>query len=219
MRDSAFPDPRTLSPDDSPVLAYGAVWQPEVIVDAYRHGIFPWPDGDDVWWWSPDPRMVFMPGDMHISRSLRRTLTRDRFTISTDQAFSQVVAGCADRSEGTWITAPMRAAYEHLHELGIAHSIEVWDGRQLAGGLYGVQTGGAFTGESMFHRVTDASKVALVRLSELLAGAGFTLLDAQLPTDHLRSMGGVQLPRDTFLDLLADAVERDRAFPVVPRSG
>ena len=193
------------------------MWEPELLADAYSHGIFPWPDGDEVWWWSPDPRMVFIPGQVHVSRSLRRTLNAGRFTVTTDQAFAQVVACCADRGEGTWITPRMRAAYRHLHDLDIAHSIEVWDGDSLAGGLYGVQTGAAFTGESMFHRVTDASKVALVRLSDLLAGAGFTLFDAQLPTGHLARMGGITMPREQFLDDLADAVGRAVNFPVIRR--
>ena len=213
MRDSRFPDP-SKAPADAP-LALGADLRPAVLLDAYRHGIFPWPDGRRaVYWWSPDPRTVFEIGSVHVSRSLARVLRQDRFRTTVDADFAGVMAGCADRpGEGTWITPEMRTAYERLHELGHAHSLEVWDeAGALVGGIYGVTVGAVFTGESMFHRVSDASKVALVRLDEHLASRGFALLDAQLHTGHLTSMGAVQLPRAEFLRRLAALRDADVRF-------
>jgi leucyl/phenylalanyl-tRNA--protein transferase len=204
---SRFPDP-SRCPGDAP-LAWGGDLRPSTLLDAYRHGIFPWPSGDGtVFWWSPDPRAVIPLGGLRVSRSLRRTLRAGRLRCTVDQAFAAVVSGCADRpGEGTWITPRMRAAYCELHDRGYAHSVETWDvtSRRLVGGLYGVTLGGAFMGESMFHRVTDASKVALVTLVERLRERGFVLLDAQVPTPHLRSLGAVDLPRAEFLALLERA--------------
>ncbi|MDP8978685.1 MAG: leucyl/phenylalanyl-tRNA--protein transferase, partial [Actinomycetota bacterium] len=208
------PDPRT-APGDAP-LARGGDLRPETLVDAYAHGVFPWPDAHGrLWWWSPDPRAVIPLDGLRVSRSLRRTLGRGRLSCSLDRAFARVVRGCADRpGEGTWIRPEMVAAYTRLHELGVAHSIEVWDrAGTLVGGLYGVAIGGAFTGESMFHRVDDASKVALVHLVERLRAGGFALLDAQLQTPHLASLGAVEVPRARFLDRLADAVQRPAGLP------
>jgi leucyl/phenylalanyl-tRNA---protein transferase len=209
---SRFPDPRT-APPDAP-LAIGGDLEPPLLLDAYRHGIFPWPDGRGcLSWWSPDPRAVFRPGTVHVSRTLRRALRSGRFRCTVDTAFGAVVAGCADRAEGTWITPEVAAAYIRLHHLGVAHSIEVWEGRDLVGGLYGVAIGGAFMGESMFHRVADASKVALAHLDERLVAAGFALFDAQLPTDHLVRMGVQVVRRDAFLDRLVGA-QRLRTRPL-----
>lgn len=201
---SRFPDARSAPPDGP--LARGGDLHPETLLDAYAHGIFPWPTGDGtLYWWSPDPRAVLPLRGLHVSRSLRRTLRSDRFRCTADTAFAAVVAGCADRArEGTWITADMASAYQLLHERGVAHSVEVWDtGGELVGGLYGVATGAVFGGESMFHRVTDASKVALVATVERLRTRGFVLFDVQLQTRHLASMGAVEVPRDVFLDNLA----------------
>jgi leucyl/phenylalanyl-tRNA---protein transferase len=201
---SRFPDPRT-APGDAP-LAVGGDLEPATLLDAYRHGIFPWPHDDLLLWWSPDPRAVLPLDGLHISRSLRRTLRRGDWQCTADRAFADVVRACADRpGEGTWITPAMITAYRRLHDLGHAHSLEVWRDGQLVAGVYGVVVGTAFTGESMFHRVTDASKVALVNLVERLRAGGFTLFDVQLPTPHLASLGAVALPRDRFLDLLAAA--------------
>lgn len=204
---SRFPDPRS-APRDAP-LAYGGDLQPKTLLDAYRHGIFPWPSWDGMlYWWSPDPRALFPLDGVHVSRSLRRTLRSGRFRCTADRAFAAVVAGCADRSgEGTWITPQMARAYQRLHKLGHAHSVEVWntDG-ELVGGIYGVAVGAAFCGESMFHRATDASKVALVELTARLRAGGFQLFDAQLPTPHLESLGAVTMPRSAFLGLLYAAV-------------
>ncbi len=208
MSGSRFPDPRR-APGDGP-LAVGTDLRPATLLDAYRHGIFPWPDRDgEVHWWSPDPRAVFPVGGVHVSRSLRRTLRSGRFTTTVDTAFDEVVAGCQERDEGTWITPELRAAFGELHRLGHAHSIEVWsDGDRLVGGLYGIAVGAVFCGESMFHRVTDASKVAMVELDRRLAAGGFVLFDAQLPTPHLASMGARVIRRDDYLDLLTALRDR-----------
>lgn len=200
-----FPDPR-LAPRDGP-LAWGGDLRVETLVEAYRHGIFPWPaDDGPVWWWSPDPRAVIAAGRLHVSRSLRRTLRRGGLRCTSDVAFAEVVSACAQRpGEGTWITAEMRSAYVRLHDHGRAHSVEVWDGAGgLVGGLYGVAVGRLFCGESMFHRADDASKVAMVATMRILEHGGFLLFDVQMPTPHLASMGATTIPRDLFLDLLAD---------------
>ena len=192
-------------------MAWGGDLAPETLLDAYRHGIFPWPSGNELFWWSPDPRALFPLDGVAVSRSLRRTLASGRFSHTADRACPDVIAACAQRpGEGTWITPEMIAAYTELHRRGHVHSIEVWEDGALVGGLYGVTVGGAFIGESMFHRVSDASKVALVRLAAHLQERGFVICDAQLPTEHLRRMGAVAVPRTTYLDLLADV----RQLPV-----
>lgn len=204
-----LPDPHEA--DEDGVVGVGADLSPPTLVDAYRRGIFPWPHpGVPLPWFSPDPRGVLEPGGIHRSRSLLRTVRSCGWSTTVDTAFDQVVAGCADQrgADGTWITASMARAYGRLHELGWAHSVEVWDGARLVGGLYGVQVGGVFTGESKFHRVSDASKVALLDLADRLLAAGGSLIDVQLTTAHLRSLGAQDLPRDRFLSMLA--VERDR---------
>ncbi len=203
---SRFPDPR-LAPPDAP-LAIGGDLEPETLLDAYTHGIFPWPDSAGwLTWWSPDPRAVIDVGGVHVSRSLRRTLASGRLRCTIDTAFEAVVAACAERpGEGTWITPEMAEAYLRLHHLGFAHSVEVWEGKRLVGGLYGVALGAAFMGESMFHRVSDASKVALVHLDRCLAAAGYHLIDAQLPTPHLERLGAVAVPRRRFLQRLDAAL-------------
>jgi leucyl/phenylalanyl-tRNA--protein transferase len=198
-----FPDPR-LAPADGP-LAWGGDLRVETLVEAYREGIFPWPaDDGPVWWWSPDPRAVIPSGGLHISRSLRRTLRHGTLRCTSDVAFGDVVAACADRpGEGTWITPAMRGAYIELHAHGTAHSVEVWDDDgDLVGGLYGVAIGRLFCGESMFHRVNDASKVAMVATMRILEDVGFVLFDVQLPTAHLAAMGAVEITRDLFLEVL-----------------
>ena len=207
-----FPDPRR-APADGP-LAWGGDLGVDTLVEAYREGIFPWPtDHGPLWWWSPDPRAVIPPGGLHVSRSLRRTLRRSALHTSSDRAFADVVDGCADRpGEGTWITTAMRRAYADLHARGAAHSIEVWDDAgDLVGGLYGVAIGRLFCGESMFYRVTDASKVAMVATMRVLEDSGFVLFDVQMPTAHLTSMGAVAISRDLFLDVLHHY--RDDAVP------
>jgi leucyl/phenylalanyl-tRNA---protein transferase len=214
-----FPDPATAGEDG--LVGIGADLEPATLVDAYRRGIFPWPHpGAPLPWFSPDPRGVIPLDGVAVSRSLRARLRRSGWETTVDRAFPAVLAGCADRpgtagagwgkagatadqGGGTWITPPMRAAYQRLHDLGHAHSLEVWAGDELVGGLYGVAVGGVFTGESMFHLASDASKVALVDLADRLAAAGGSLIDVQMVTPHLASLGARDLPRADFLDLLA----------------
>jgi leucyl/phenylalanyl-tRNA--protein transferase len=198
-----FPDPS--SADRDGLVGFGADLEPATLLHAYRQGIFPWPHpGMPLPWFSPDPRGVIRPGGLRVSRSLRQRLRRCGWETTVDQAFATVIAACAEheRPEGTWIVPEMRAAYVRLHELGHAHSLEVWRGGELLGGLYGVGVGAVFTGESMFHRATDASKVALVDLVDRLAEAGGRLVDVQLVTDHLASLGAEPLRRHEYLRLL-----------------
>jgi leucyl/phenylalanyl-tRNA---protein transferase len=205
-----LPDPSEA--DEDGVVGVGADLAPGTLVDAYRRGIFPWPHpGVPLPWFSPDPRGVIGLHGIRISRSLRQRLRRSGWTTTVDAAFGGVVGACAeDRGEiGTWISPAMARAYVRLHELGWAHSLEVWEGSHLIGGLYGVQIGGIFTGESMFHRRSDASKVALVDLAARFHAAGGRLLDVQLTTEHLCSMGAVDLERDRFLDLLRSSRDLD----------
>jgi leucyl/phenylalanyl-tRNA--protein transferase len=198
-----LPDPRRA--DEDGIVGVGADLEPATLVEAYRHGVFPWPHDDmPLPWFSPDPRALIDVHAIHVSRSLARRMRGCGWTTTVDTAFQEVMHGCAtDRDTGTWITNSMREAFVRLHALGWAHSVEVWDGDQLVGGLYGVQLGGVFTGESMFHQATDASKVALVELCERMAVAGGAWLDAQIETEHLRSMGAQLLSRRAYLKLLA----------------
>jgi leucyl/phenylalanyl-tRNA---protein transferase len=203
---SAWVLPPAETADDDGVVGLGADLAPSTLVDAYRRGIFPWPHpGVPLPWFSPDPRGVLELDALSVSRSLRRTLRQCGWATTVDRAFEAVIDGCArDRGpDGTWITGAMARAYLRLHELGWAHSLEVWDGERLVGGIYGVQVGGVFTGESMFHRVPDASKVALLDLVRRLAEAGGRLVDVQIPTPHLRSLGAVEVARADFLAELA----------------
>lgn len=205
-----FPDARSAHPDG--LLAVGGDLEPATLLAAYRRGVFPWPaDGVDVLWWSPDPRAVLPPDGVHVSRSLARTLRRGRFRVTIDAEFDAVVAACAAPrvgEDGTWITPAIRQAYGRLHRLGWAHSVEVWAEGTLAGGLYGVAIGALFAAESMFHRVRDASKVALVALAQHARAVGVRLIDVQMPTPHLASMGAVTVPREQYLDQLARVLSR-----------
>jgi leucyl/phenylalanyl-tRNA--protein transferase len=211
-----FPDPATAGEDG--LVGVGADLEPATLLDAYRQGIFPWPHpGAPLPWFSPDPRGVIPLDGVAVARSLRVRLRRCGWETTVDRAFAAVIDACADRprpggvrGEGTWITPPMRTAYRRLHELGHAHSLEVWDGDELVGGLYGIGVGGVFTGESMFHVATDASKVALVDLVARLVQAGGRLIDVQVVTPHLASLGARDLSRAEFLALLA----RVRDVPV-----
>lgn len=211
-----IPDPSTADADAGGVVGFGADLKPSTLVDAYRRGIFPWPHpGVATPWFSPDPRALLPLDGLHVSRSLRQRLRRSGWETTVDSRFEEVVAACADRpgGEGTWIGRDMEQSYVRLWRMGWAHSLEVWDGHELIGGLYGVAVGGCFTGESMFHRTTDASKVALVDLVARWMEAGGAFVDVQLPTAHLSSMGAVEVPRSQFLRRL-EAV-RDRHVPVV----
>ena len=200
---AGFPDPTSALADPNGLLAAGGDLSPERLLSAYRMGIFPWyEEGSPILWWSPDPRAVLFPEQIRISRSLRRRITRGDYTISVDTAFRQVIMACAEPrpgSEGTWITGAMITAYCELHQRGYAHSFEVWQGRELVGGLYGISLGRLFFGESMFSRASDASKVAFVRLAGLMGDWGFPLIDCQIPNEHLTSLGAVEIPRAEFL--------------------
>jgi leucyl/phenylalanyl-tRNA--protein transferase len=189
------------------LVATGGDLSPRRLLHAYRHGIFPWYNEDEtILWWSPDPRAIFELDGLHVSRRLRRTARSGRFTVTVNRAFAQVIRHCAERSEGTWITADMISAYEKLHRLGHAHSVEVWHSSILAGGLYGVAVGGLFAGESMFTRVRDASKVALVFLVDRLQQRGFRLFDIQFVTEHTTGLGAVEIPRADYLKRLREAL-------------
>jgi leucyl/phenylalanyl-tRNA--protein transferase len=209
-RDVAFPDPARAEPDG--LLAVGGDLRPERLLSAYALGIFPWFDATSpILWWSPDPRLVLEPQRLHVSRSLGRTIRRGRYRVTADTAFERVIRRCAATARpgqrGTWITDEMVEAYLRLHRLGFAHAFEAWDGDALAGGLYGVSLGAAFFGESMFADRPDASKVALVRAVEWLSSRGVTLVDCQVRTEHLVSLGAHEVQRRTFLARLARALE------------
>ena len=185
---------------------------PEVLVSAYAHGIFPMDVDGQVEWFSPDPRAILPLDGFHASKNLARCYRSGRFEIQINTRFEQVMLACGDREEGTWISDEILEAYVRLHELGLAHSVETWQDGELAGGLYGVALGGAFFGESMFHRRTDASKVALMALVERMRNRGFTLLDVQFTTPHLTQFGIVEIPRKEYLDRLAAALGVDATF-------
>jgi len=180
------------------------------LLDAYQHGIFPWPlSGGMLAWWSPDPRAVIEFADFSPSRRLLRTYRSGRFTVTRDRDFAGVITGCAtaqERKEGTWITPEMKTAYLALHHEGIAHSVEAWDGETLAGGVYGLALGSYFAAESMFYHVRDASKVALVALVEHLRERGYQLLDIQQLTPHTASFGASNIPRSEFMARLSAAL-------------
>lgn len=205
-----FPEPESALDDPDGLLAIGGDLSVERLILAYQQGIFPWfSDEQPILWWSPNPRCVLLPGDLHISRSLRKTLRKQRFNVTFDRAFGDVITNCASiRSEGTWITTEMRLAYLRLHALGWAHSVEVWDDDgQLVGGLYGVAMGRCFFGESMFSRKTDASKVGFVHCVRQLEHWGYAMLDCQVENAHLRSLGARLISRGRFLSILRDNVE------------
>jgi leucyl/phenylalanyl-tRNA---protein transferase len=193
------------------LLAMGGDLRAERLLVAYRSGIFPWyNDGQPILWWSPDPRAVLFTDRIKISRSLRKTLHSGKFVVTLDRCFVDVVRGCAaprDGQHGTWITNAMLNAYAELHRRGHAHSVETWREGTLVGGLYGVSVGGVFCGESMFSRDTDASKVALVALACQLTRWGYTLIDCQLPTPHLASLGAETVSRAHYLELLQEGLE------------
>jgi leucyl/phenylalanyl-tRNA--protein transferase len=199
---------------DAGLVAVGGDLRPERLLRAYRRGEFPWyNEGDPVCWWSPDPRAIFELDGLHVSRRLQRTLRSGRFRVLVNRDFAAVIQGCADRpGEGTWITADMVAAYETLHRLGHAHSVEAWHEGQLAGGIYGVAVGGLFAGESMFTRVRDASKVALAFLVDRLRQRGFQLFDIQFLTEHTARLGAIEIPRREYLRRLRLALRHPVTF-------
>lgn len=216
-----FPDPRR----GPIVLAVGEDFRPGTLLEAYKNGIFPWPhtfvdergrEDHVVAWFSPDPRALLpLATPPHWSRSLRRTLRRAPWRVTVDTAFREVVRACgSEREEGTWITPPLVDGYTALHELGWAHSLEVWDGARLVGGIYGVAIGRSFAAESMFHRETDASKVAFATLAERLREAGYLFLDAEVQNPHLETLGVIEVPRARYLELLARATRERPERPI-----
>jgi leucyl/phenylalanyl-tRNA--protein transferase len=207
------------------VVLVGGLLTPEWLLEGYRRGVFPWPDMEVPWllpWCSPDPRGVLEFDDLHVSRRLDDTIRSGRFSITLDRCFADVMRGCMGSRKGqtgTWITPAMLEAYTRLAELGHAHSLEVWREGELVGGIYGVSIGGFFSGESMFHRVRDASKVGLVALTRHLKARGYTLFDIQQVTPHTASMGATELPREEFLERLAAAVTLPVTFRDEPTVG
>lgn len=208
-----FPALETALTEPNGLLAAGGDLDPERLLAAYRRGIFPWySSGEPILWWSPDPRMVLVPDDLKISASLAKTLRNATYEVRLDTAFGDVVHACADKSRkgqaGTWITGEMQAAYRELHRLGYAHCVETWIDDKLAGGLYGVAIGQAFYGESMFADARDASKIALAHLCAHLKRRGFGIIDCQMETRHLASLGARPLPRRDFAARLDDLCTR-----------
>ena len=208
-----FPPVEFALRDPNGLLAAGADLSPMRLLEAYRQGIFPWYSGDDpVLWWSPDPRMVLFLDQLRVSRSLRRVVRSGRYSVTLDEAFRGVMLGCAaprPGQDGTWITPEILAAYTALFDLGYAHSVEAWNGGELVGGLYGVAIGRMFFGESMFARQTDASKVAFVHLVRQLRRWGFEMIDCQMSTPHLASLGAREEPRGVFNGQLSRLIRLD----------
>ena len=208
-RKPIYPDPELAEPDG--LLAVGGDLSPDRLLRAYADGIFPWySEETPILWWSPEPRMVLLPAEFHVPRSLRRSMRGGAFEVRADTAFGEVIRRCAGKDrpgqDGTWITPEMVLAYERLHALGFAHSFEAWEEGELTGGLYGVSLGAAFFGESMFADRPDASKVAFASSVEWLRGRGFELVDCQVDTEHLRRFGAREIPRAEFLARLRNAL-------------
>jgi leucyl/phenylalanyl-tRNA--protein transferase len=210
--DDPFPPAELALHTPNGLLAAGGDLSPSRLLDAYAQGIFPWFGREDpLLWWSPDPRMVLYVSELRVSRSLRRVIRSNRFHVTADTAFPDVIAGCAEPrpgQDGTWITPEMNDAYCRLFEMGYAHSIEAWAGDRLAGGLYGVSLGRMFFGESMFSRESNASKVAFVHMVAQFGRWDMPLVDCQMPTSHLASFGAREIPRTEFLELVDQLVHR-----------
>lgn len=207
---SSFPHPSLANEDG--VVAVGGFPSPSALIDAYTHGIFPWPMGDlPLLWFSPDPRFVFQPNEVHLPKSLKKSIRRLNYSVTADQEFRRVIEECArvprPEQDGTWITTDMMNGYTALHQLGYAHSIEVWSDGILVGGLYGLSFGSGFFGESMFSHATDASKIGFMTMVAHLHQWGFHFIDCQVHTDHLERFGAYHIPRDEYLAWLVDALE------------
>jgi leucyl/phenylalanyl-tRNA--protein transferase len=200
-RELIFP-PVSLSEKDG-LLAVGGDLSPERLELAYRSGIFPWYSGDEILWWSPDPRFVLKPEALRVSKSMKQLLRSNKFVFTVDQAFSEVIKNCktSERAgqDGTWITEEMQQAYITLHNQGLAHSAETWENGKLVGGLYGIRIGSMFFGESMFSKISNASKFAFIKYVQTLQQSGLQLIDCQVHTDHLESLGAEMIPRAAFL--------------------
>ncbi len=212
-RSHRFPPLEAALREPNGLLAVGGDLSPARLLEAYRHGIFPWYSaGDPILWWSPDPRMVLFPAELNVSRSLAKTLRNKRYEVRFDTAFDEVVDACAaprDGEAGTWIVPDMKAAYRRLHALGHAHSVETWIDGRLAGGLYGIAIGRMFYGESMFTRMRDGSKIALVHLVRRLLEQGYGMVDCQMETEHLASLGARPIARAEFAKRLRELVDCD----------
>jgi leucyl/phenylalanyl-tRNA--protein transferase len=210
--EQAFPSVKRALREPDGLLAVGGCLSKNRLLTAYRHGIFPWYNpGEPILWWSPNPRLVLFPKKLIISRSLRKTLRNNIFSVTFDQAFTEVIACCAaprKDAAGTWITTEINSAYNHLHQAGFAHSVETWVDGELVGGLYGIALGQVFFGESMFHTRTDASKVAFASLVQQLDGWGYQLIDCQVHTKHLTSFGAEQINRADFIQLLSQFCDK-----------
>lgn len=207
-----FPDVSLALKEPNGLLAVGGCLSPNRLVNAYRYGIFPWfGEGEPILWWSPEPRLVLFPEKLYMSRSLRKTLKHNYFDFSYDSCFEQVIDACAQPrpyADGTWISPDIKQAYCELHRLGLAHSFETWRDGKLVGGLYGLSIGQVFFGESMFHRADNASKAALAFAVNNFMQWGYRLIDCQVYTDHLNSLGAEGIPRPVFIKLLDDYCER-----------
>ncbi|MET0392484.1 MAG: leucyl/phenylalanyl-tRNA--protein transferase [Chitinophagaceae bacterium] len=207
-KELSFPSPHLAEPDG--LLALGGDLSPERLLLAYRSGIFPWYEGDHILWWSPDPRFVLQPGSLHVSKSIRPLLNRDEFRFTINHAFEQVIRQCKKivrpGQEGTWITGEVEKAYTTMHRLGYAFSAEAWQDGELAGGLYGIKMGKVFFGESMFSRVSNASRFAFIRYVEELKKEGIELIDCQVYTPYLESLGAAMIPRREFINRLRQLI-------------
>ena len=207
-----FPFPSVDKASPEGIVAMEGNLSPGMLLSAYKQGIFPWySKGEPILWLSPNPRMVLFPKNIHISKSMARTFKKGRFTFSMDNQFREIITTCGGISrtqeDGTWITLEMEEAYAHLHKLGWGHSLEVWEDNELVGGLYGLSIGSVFFGESMFSKKTDASKAAFIVLAQTLGDLGFTMIDCQLYTPHLESLGAVKIGRKEYLELLNKGLE------------
>jgi leucyl/phenylalanyl-tRNA--protein transferase len=207
-----FPHPDFAQSDG--LLAIGGDLSSTTLISAYSQGIFPWYDNSTpILWWSPDPRAIMQLDDIYISKRLARTIRQEKFKTTINQDFRGVMEGCAHRPyEGTWITPEVIGAYQNLHSMGYAHSVEAWLGERLVGGIYGVSIGGFFAGESMFHTETDAGKVALARLVEHLSAKGYELFDLQILNDHTASLGATEITRNDYLQRLKMAIAKPVTF-------
>jgi leucyl/phenylalanyl-tRNA--protein transferase len=204
-----FPPPELASKEG--IIAVGGDLSPERLLNAYKTGIFPWySEGEPILWWSPNPRLVLFPEDLRVSQSMKKFLKNTSFHLTVDNKFVEVIDGCRAprRSQAnTWITPAMRAAYIELHQLGFAHSVEVFSSEELVGGLYGVSLGKCFFGESMFSAVSNSSKLAFIKLVQALAKEKFLMVDCQVPSEHLKRLGAKEIPRNEFLDLLKKGLQ------------
>jgi len=218
-----FPPLEKATREPNGLLAAGGDLSAERLIQAYRHGCFPWfSEGQPILWWSPDPRTVLLPDELHVSRSLGKLLRQERYQVTFDRNFAAVIEACAaprDYADGTWITDSMQNAYVQLHARGLAHSVEVWDGEELVGGLYGLAMGQLFFGESMFSRADNASKVGFATLVEHLKVWGFVLIDCQMPTQHLQSLGARSIPRTEFAQYLRQHLDAATSADWLPRRG